>query len=153
MFDPHLGMAHLVGKSIALAAGFFAALSNLMVARAGRSNTSACVVFYFCFVSVFIHIPYFWQYGLIIPSGTFIWLAMIGAGLFASIGQLCMTKAYQLANIGKMTILGYFAPVFSLVWSVLFFHQVLTARSLIGCFIILVCGVFFSLLRNEKVVS
>ncbi len=153
LFDPHLGMVNLGGKSIALASGFFAALSSLMVARAGRSNTAVCVVFYFCFVSVFIHLPYFWWYGLIIPSGTYIWLAMIGAGVFASIGQLCLTKAYQLANVGKMTILGYLAPLFSLAWSVLLFHQMLTIRSLIGCSLVLVCGVFFSLLRKEKAVS
>ena len=153
LFDPHLGTAHLTGKAIALAAGFFAALSNLMVARAGRSNTSVCVVFYFCFVSVFIHVPYFWRYGLTIPSGTYIWLTMIGAGVFATIGQICMTKAYQLAKIGKMTILGYLSPVFSLIWSVLFFHQLLTVRSLIGCSIVLVCGIMFSLLKKEKIVS
>ena len=150
LFDPHLNFANWEGKSIALAAGFFAALSNLMVARAGRSNTPECVVFYFCFVSLFIHLPYFFFYGFILPSGLYMWLAMIGAGVFASIGQILITKAYQLTKAGMVTAVSYLGPVFSLLWSVLFFQQSFTERSLLGCFLILVCGTFLPFLKTKK---
>ena len=150
LFDPHLNFANWEGKSVALAAGFFAALSSLMVARAGRSNTPECVVFYFCFVSFFIHLPYFFVYGFVLPSGKLMWLAMIGAGVFASIGQILITKAYQLAKAGIVTAVSYLGPVFSLVWSVLFFEQSFTARSLIGCSLVLLCGTLLPFLKTKK---
>jgi len=148
LFDPNLGMENLYGKSIAVISGFFVALSNLMVAKAGKSNTPQTVVFYFCFVALFIHLGYFAFFDAVFPVGIKIWAVIAVVGLSATIGQVYMTKAYQYSQATMVSAVSYLGPVLTFGWSVAFFGQMITPKLLYGCGLILICGVFLPFLRK-----
>jgi len=150
LFDPSFSGGRTIGQIMALVSGVFAALSALMVAKSGKSNSYVTVVFYFCFVAVFVHLAYFAVAGdVVIPKGYLVWVAMIGVGIFSSAAQLLMTKAYQIAPASVVVAVGYSGPVLNTVWGIVLFGQMLTIRAMVGCFIILLCGVFLPFLKKE----
>ncbi len=138
------------GIGTAIGAGFFSALSNIMVAKSGKGNTPASVVFYFCFVSFFLHLGYFFWNGFVIPQGVVVWLTMILVGVSASAGQIYLTKAYQYAPSSLVTAVGYIGPVFTLAWSVIFFERCIDEKMLLGCGLILLCGIALPFFRNAR---
>ena len=150
LFNPHLQEGNWDGPTIALLGGFFAALSNVMVAKAGKRNSPECVVFYFCFVSVLIHLSFFYVFPASLPGeNLWLWLAMVGAGITAGTGQIYLTKAYQRAPAPVVTAVGYSEPVYNLGWSILFFGDLMTGRALIGCLLVLFFGILLPFLRNK----
>src|SRR5699024_12196891 len=85
------GSAGLIG----LAAGVLAATAMTAIRSMADTEPALRIVFYFCSLSVLITLGpaiVFWQ----TPTAT-TWLAMAGAGSFATLGQLTMTRAYTLA--------------------------------------------------------
>jgi S-adenosylmethionine uptake transporter len=138
------------GQIVALVSGFFAGLSAIMVAKAGERNTKETIVWYFCFVALFAHFGYFAVKGIIIPHGYAIWAVMIATGLFSSAAQLLMTKAYQIAPASVVVVVGNTGPVLNIFWGIVLFEQLLTGRALIGCSIILFCGILMPFLKGKK---
>jgi drug/metabolite transporter (DMT)-like permease len=121
-----------------------------MVARAGRSNSPETVIFYFCLVSVLLHLAYFAKLGLVWPKSPDVWILMVVGGISASIAQLFMTRAYQMAPAAQVSAVGYASPVFSLAWAVLFFDRIPDARGLLGCGMVLSCGVLLPFLTASS---
>ena len=75
---------------------------------------------------------------------------MIGTGIAASAAQIFLTKAYQNAPAAIVTAISYSAPVMSLGLSILFFGEILSTRSFIGCMVILCFGIFLPFLRGKS---
>ena len=150
LHDKSFGGASEYGQITALVSGFFAGLSALMISKVGDSNTKETIVWYFCFVALFAHLGYFSIKGVIIPHGYDVWTVMIATGLFSSVAQLCMTKAYQIAPATSVVVVGNTGPVLNLLWGIVLFGQLLTGKALIGCAIILFCGILLPFLRGKK---
>jgi drug/metabolite transporter (DMT)-like permease len=136
------------GRWIALLSGLWAALAYLMIARAGRSNSSNTVIFYLCAVGAAMHIFVFvagWAGHEILPvrwpvyPGSYALLA--GAGIMASIAQYFLTAAYQTAPAALNASVSYLTPVLNLGWSALAFSRPPDHRALAGAMLILLCGV------------
>lgn len=142
LVSPHSETADLWGRVMALLSGLFAAFAYLMVAKAGKSNSPSSVIFYFCFVSFFIHMIYFYQYDYQIPEDAQIWVLLIFTGCVGSGAQYFMTRAYQRSPAAQVTAVGYLQPVLSLAWSILFFNLVPDCLALLGAILILLFGVF-----------
>lgn len=147
MVGPANGHGDLPGRSMALLSGFLSALAYLMVAKAGRSNSPRCVIFYFCLVALMLHGAYFSVYGMTFPASAEIWYLLLVTGLFGTAAQFYMTRAYQLAPAALVSAVGYLAPVLSLVWGMLVFGQVPADAALIGSALILLFGVLLPFLR------
>lgn len=144
------GGAELVGRSVAVASGAFAGSAYMMISRAGRSNPPLTVVFYFCLVATIMHGIWFALDGFVWPSDTRSWFMLIAAGLFASVAQLFMTQAYQLAPAALVGAASYTTPVFNLLVGVLFFATIPDKDALIGSTIILFSGVALPFLRERS---
>jgi S-adenosylmethionine uptake transporter len=140
LLSPHWEGSDRVGPALALGSGWLAALAYLMVARSGRSNTPATVVFYFCLVGVMLHLTYFAWAEAYWPRGLEVWLWTAGSGLAATGAQLLMTRSYQYAPAALLSAVGYTSPVFSLGWSVSLFGQVPSTTAIFGCGLILLFG-------------
>ncbi|WP_235281895.1 DMT family transporter [Methyloterricola oryzae] len=143
--------ADLVGRALALGSGFLAALAYLMVARAGRSNPPQSVIFYFCIVAVALHLAYFAYAGFVLPDSADVWLIMLLGGISASGAQHYMTRAYQLAPAALVSAVGYLSPVLSLLWSILLFSRTPGSNALVGCGLVLLCGVVLPFLTARRV--
>lgn len=149
ILDPHMSHSR-EGEFMALFSSISAALAYLMVARSGRSNAPKTVVFYFCIVGVVVHLLYFLLFGFSVPSKWNSWMLLFFVGVLGSIGQLYMTKAHQIAPAAQKAAVSYIKPVFSLLISVALFSKVPTAKSLIGCVIILLFGVMLPFAKRNK---
>ena len=147
LIQPRFTDDHPYGRYLALIAGFLAALAYLMIARAGRSNSAASVVFYFCVVGMLVHgaamliLPVEWP----VKRASYGWL--LSAGLCASFAQEFLTRAYQMAPAALNAAVSYMIPVINMALSVLLFQLVPDTKAWIGAFIVLVAGVALPFLR------
>ncbi|MCU0735255.1 MAG: DMT family transporter [Methylotetracoccus sp.] len=150
LFHADLDAPDRVGRALALASGFLAALAYLMVARSGRSNSPRTIVFYFCLVGIVLHLGYFTQIGASWPHEREFWAWALGSGIMATGAQLYMTRAYQQAPAALLGAVGYTGPMFSLAWSIVLFGQVPDRTALIGCALILTGGIALPLLSSVR---
>jgi S-adenosylmethionine uptake transporter len=140
LLSPHWQTTDRLGPAMALGSGWLAALAYLMVARSGRSNTPATIVFYFCLMGIVLHVAYFSWIEARLPRGTWAWIWTAGSGVTATAAQLLMTRSYQYAPAAILSAVGYTSPVFSLGWSVSLFGQVPGPSAIAGCALVLACG-------------
>ncbi|MCS6891930.1 MAG: DMT family transporter [Rhodovarius sp.] len=61
--------------------------------------------------------------GWVAPSA-FEWLLLLGCGMIGSLGHLCLTRAYQLADISAAQPFKFLELVWASLWGFLFFAQV-----------------------------
>lgn len=147
LFKSDSSHGDLLGRAMALSAGFLAALAYLMVARAGRNNSTQTVVFYFCLVALLLHLGYFALHEYRLPAGLSVWGLLLFTGLTGSAAQYAMTRAYQAAPAAMVSAIGYLAPVLSLLWGVLLFSQTPSMAAITGSTLILLFGVLLPFLR------
>lgn len=140
------------GRLVALLSGVWAAIAYLMIARAGRSNSSNTVIFYLCAVGLALHLSIFAGNlaGIPAPDGSaeIVWPEhratygfLVGAGVMASVAQFFLTAAYQSAPAALNAAVSYLTPVLNLGWSVFAFGQHPDGLALAGALMVLVCGV------------
>ncbi len=141
LFEPRFGGDDFTGRAMALGCGLLAALAYLMVAKAGRSNSPETVIFYFCLVAVIVHLGYFWIFGFRQPASADVWILLLAGGISASVAQLYMTRAYQIAPAALVSAVSYLSPVLSLAFGVILFARTPDAKALAGCTLVLLFGV------------
>jgi len=150
LFEPRWGSHDWLGRAMALGSGFLAALAYLMVARSGRSNSPRTVIFYFCLVAMAIHLIYFALFGFTLAASPDAWTLLLVGGIAGSGAQLCMTQAYQMAPAALVSAVGYLSPVLSLAWGIVLFAKIPDQRALIGCGLVLFCGVILPFLTARS---
>lgn len=77
-------------------------------------------------------------------------LILILAGIFASLGQFCLTLAYKYAEAREISIFMYSSVIFSTFWSVLAFGVLPDKWSVLGYCIIFAASLFIYL-QNKRV--
>lgn len=150
LYQPSLGDDAFYGRSIALASGAFAGTAYMMIARAGRSNPPLTVVFYFCLVATLVHLGWFYMNGFVWPTNTKSWLLLIGSGIFASVAQIFMTKAYQIAPAAFISAVSYSTPIFNMLVSVFIFALIPNNQSLVGAAVVVLAGVALPYLQGRQ---
>ena len=83
-------------------------------------------------------------------------LALVGVGLSAFAGQLCLTKAYQILPAVRASALGYSAPLFGTIIDLALFAAVPTTSTLIGGALIVLSGLWWihpSIASTEEITS
>ena len=150
LFQPRLQAGDFLGRALGLGTGVLAALAYLMVAKAGRSNSTESVIFYFCLVGVLMHLGFFAFYGGLWPSSPDVWVLLLAGGASASVAQFYMTKAYQIAPAALVSAVAYLSPVSSLALGVALFARAPDAQGWLGCALVLVFGVMLPFLSVRK---
>jgi drug/metabolite transporter (DMT)-like permease len=137
-----------VGRIVALLSGVWAAFAYLMIARAGRSNSSNTVIFYLCVIGLAMHIMVFAAeffgnsgFKILWPQSSQTYGFLVGAGIMASVAQYFLTAAYQSAPAALNAAVSYVTPVLNLGWSVFAFGRHPDLSALAGAGLVLVCGV------------
>lgn len=148
LFKGDNGTHDVLGRAMALTAGFLAALAYIMVARAGRKNSTQAVIFYFCFVAILLHGGYFALYGYQLPMEAKVWGLLLLAGFTGSGSQYALTYAYQVAPAALVSAVGYLTPVLSLLWGAVLFEQIPNEAAIFGSALILLFGVLLPFLRR-----
>ncbi|GLD99289.1 hypothetical protein PINS_up008007 [Pythium insidiosum] len=78
----------------------------------------------------------FIQQTFVIHMPLSVWLAVLGTGVFGFLGQLFMTRGFQLENAGTASVMRYLDVVFVFIWDLTLLHERISAWSVLGAVII-----------------
>jgi drug/metabolite transporter (DMT)-like permease len=138
--QPHLGGSNLAAV-VALAGSFSTALAMIGLHRLQGIDTWAIVVHFsavalvLCLGAVFLFDRSdSWRELFAGPT----LLLLLGVGVAATLGQLCLTKAFSTGNPARVSVVGLSQVVFALLFDVLLWKQPLGPGKLLGLGLILV---------------
>ncbi|MCV2885938.1 DMT family transporter [Aestuariibacter sp. AA17] len=120
---------------LALICACLVAVNKCSIRKLSGTEPSARIVFYFSGIaSVVSFFPMLFDWT---PISTASWLALITMGLFATIGQLFMTKAFQLASPVKIGLLTYSSVIFAAILGYVFWQEPVSAGLILGTVLII----------------
>lgn len=138
-FNPDIPLKYFM---LALLSTFFSALAYNMVRKLKDSDHPIVVVFYFPLVALpFAGILSYFQW--VQPSWTE-FLILLGIGIATQIAQVNMTKAMQLEELGKVSIVRYLTMVYALFIGAIFFKETYNWITLVGMGLV-IAGVLLNL--------
>lgn len=130
------------GFNILLLVGLFSAIlvavTKTTIRYMSDTEPAVRIVFYFSLLTAIlsaIPVPFYWQ-----PLSAAIWLAFIGMGILAAVGQLAMTKAYALAPASDIGMWTYSSVVFAGLFGYLFWQEPVTMAWVGGVLLIFYAG-------------
>jgi drug/metabolite transporter (DMT)-like permease len=146
LLRPSLQQEQLLGALIGLASGLLAGVAYLNVTRLGELGEPEWrTVFYFSLIATLGGTPW------VLASDPFhafdVWgvTLLLGVGVFGAIAQLAMTRAYRYGKTMVSAALAYSTVIFSSLFGVLIWHELLSWLSWFGIALIVASGVLASL--------
>ena len=130
-----------------LASGFFAAIAYVTISYLGRFESPFTVIFHFTFWSAVLSTPLTLSH-FRVPFGSD-WTFLIGVGIFASLGQWGMTKAYFHGDASIISVFSSVTPLIAYLFGFLFWQEKLTPLANIGMFLIVIGSALLSV-RYQK---
>jgi len=132
----------LVGLGAAITAGLAYTIIRML---SGKEHPTT-IVFFFSAISVLVMLPLLIIY-YVQPSTTdFIYLIL--TGVFAAIGQYCLTYSYKFAKASEVSIYGYATVIFSAILAYILWHENLSFSSIVGILVVLTASYL-----NYKVIT
>ncbi len=133
-----------------LVSGMLSALSYLQVTALGRLGEPGYrTVFYFSVGGIAAG-----GLGMLLtgisPHTAFGLLTLLAVGVFATLAQILMTRAYAIGRTLVNASLQYLGIVFSFVFGVLLFDEPVTALAMVGMLLTISAGVAATLLRGRS---
>tara|TARA_R110000822_G_scaffold145876_1_gene284798 strand:+ start:7519 stop:8388 length:870 start_codon:yes stop_codon:yes gene_type:complete len=141
------GNINTIGLTLILTASVFSGMVYVVIRKIGVSDHPAVVVNYFMFVGTVIG-------GLLAitvwvrPIG-YEWMFLLLLGVFGFMGQIYMTKAFQIAKTNLVAPLKYIEVIFTISIGVLWFNESYTIYSFIGLFMIISALVLNTLVKKD----
>ncbi len=155
VLQPSFAQEQGLPASLGLISGVLSALAYLQVAALARAGEpEPRTVFYFCVGCALGGAAVMGGTGLSPwPSGwAGLWLLPVG--LFAALGQLCMTRAYASASNARGTLvvanLQYSGLIFASAYSLFLFQDHITVMGWLGMALVAVSGIGATVLRNRQ---
>lgn len=143
------GVTWSIGAWVALGAACASALAHILVRRLNATEYPLVIVFNFtaltCFLAGVWSLPY-----LVMPSSRQ-WLFLMGVAVFASLGQLCMTLAYQHDRAPAVASASYTSVVLAVFYGYFFWDEMPNLLTWLGGGLIVLGGVL--LLKSRMRVS
>jgi len=139
-----LSAAALVG----LVSAVFAAMAMVSIRDLSKTEPTRRIVFYFSVTATLISaIPmlWYWQTPELKPL-----LAMIFAGLAATLGQLLLTHGYSLAPAARVSPYSYNTIIFAAIYGWIFWSETLDMLTLFGELLIICAGIITLLSRPTR---
>lgn len=127
-----------IAALVGLGAAFLASFAKVTIRRMSATESSARIVFYFSTVGTLVTIipaAINWE-----TPGNELWLWIIALGIFGTIGQLLMTRAYQVAKPGQIGPYVYSSVVYASLIGWFIWGELMALTSLVGCILIIGAG-------------
>lgn len=126
----------------ALAAAVLSAGAHTCVRRLGRSDDPRVVVVWFqlgaCAASLVIFVAIHGRLPGVPPES--VWLSLAGVGIFATVGQVLMTYAYQAEKAPTIAAASYAAPAFGIAIDLVAFGALPSGYAIIGGVLVVLSG-------------
>ncbi|OQR83657.1 Drug/Metabolite Transporter (DMT) Superfamily [Achlya hypogyna] len=74
-----------------------------------------------------------------------VWAAAVATGVLGFVGQLFMTKGFQLENVGIASVMRYLDIVFVFIWDITLLREAINLWSVLGAVIICSCAIVIAL--------
>jgi S-adenosylmethionine uptake transporter len=151
MLRPSFNPDQMLGALVGLFSGIFAAFAYLQVAALSRAGEpESRTVFYFSIGAVLAG-----ALGMLL-TGVSAWhwpsaLWLLPIGLFAVLGQLCMTRAYSRGATMVVANLQYSGIVFAGIYSLTLFGDQLPLMGWLGMGLIIFSGITATVLRARAI--
>jgi drug/metabolite transporter (DMT)-like permease len=135
------------GLFIILLAAVFSGLVYIVISKIGTSEHPVVVVNYFMMIATIA--------GGILSINNWIhpvgieWVLLLSLGIYGYIGQLYMTKAFQIAKANQVAPFKYIEVVFTLLLGVFFFAEIYSIWSIIGI-VLIVSALILNVLYSQK---
>lgn len=124
---------------VGIAAAFMASLAKVTIRHMGNTESSVRIVFYFGLItSILSSIPLLWSWKT--PS-THHWPWILLLGFIATLGQLCLTRAYRIANPGKIGPYVYSSVLYGAALGWFFWGEILVMTTIVGSLLIIGAGI------------
>ncbi|WP_262509676.1 DMT family transporter [Arenibacter hampyeongensis] len=141
------GNINTTGLTLILTASVFSGMVYVVIRKIGVSDHPAVVVNYFMFVGTAIG-------GLLAIT---VWVQPIGyewaflflLGIFGFMGQIYMTKAFQIAKTNLVAPLKYIEVIFTISIGVFWFNEAYSIYSFIGLFMIISALILNTLVKKD----
>lgn len=143
-FDPEMPLLYFV---LAILSAFISALAYNMVRKLKDSDHPLVVVFYFPLVAM--PVAGLMTYFVWVQPEPIEWLILIGIGIATQIAQVNMTKALQMEEVGKVSIVRYLTIVYAIIIGYVFFKDDYGWITLLGISFV-VFGVLLNLWYTQQ---
>ncbi|KAF1331252.1 Drug/metabolite transporter, partial [Globisporangium splendens] len=78
------------------------------------------------------------QRKFVIEMSLDVWLAVLGTGFLGFVGQLFLTRGFQLESAGTASVMRYLDVVFVFIWDITLLHERINEWSAVGA--VIICG-------------
>ena len=134
---PGAGALWNAAGAVGAFSGLCAAAAMVTIRRIADTEPAPRIVFYFSALSTLISsVPLAWAWQTPAPP---VLALLIGIGLFATAGQLCLTRAYALAPAARIGAFTYVAVVFGGLIGWTLWGERPDAQSLLGMVLVIGC--------------
>jgi len=154
MQQPYLVEGNL-GTLAAVTGSVTSAVALIGLHRLGHIAPNA-IVFHFSAVSVLVVLATMF----VVPPEqalalqlTAVWPApayLLGVGIFATLGQLLLTRAFAAGAPARISVIGLTQVGFAMIFDVMFWNRELQIHSLLGMFLVIVPTVWLMLHRDSR---
>jgi drug/metabolite transporter (DMT)-like permease len=126
--------------------GIFAATAMVSIRRMSDTEPTTRIVFYYSVIcSLVSAVPMLWRWQ---TPRMEVLLLMLGAGIFATNGQLLMTRAYAHAPAARVGPFMYLTVVFAGLFGWFLWQEIPGGLSLLGMLLVIIAGILA--LRGRK---
>ena len=146
-FDPRVS---LLGLSVILFSALLSGVVFNLIRKIGQGDHTLIIVNYFMFIAMMVGLI-FSIFNWVQPQPHEL-LILLSLGIFGFVGQVFMTKAYQIASIGTVAPFKYLESVFALLVGWVWFGEKYSLFALLGIVLILagmILNVFVKNLDKE----
>ena len=131
---------------IALSAAMFAGISYAIIGSLKGKESNALIIFYFSLFSCLFSL--FFIKSFVLPS-LFEILILLLIGIFAGFGQFFLTVAYKKASVSAVSIYNYTGVIFSYIFSVFMFKEIVDIYSIIGMILTIFAALLVYYYKNK----
>ena len=123
---------------VALLSAVLVAVTKTTIRYMSDTEPAVRIVFYFSLLTAVlsaIPVPFYWQ-----PLTNEVWLAFVGMGILAAVGQLAMTRAYAIAPASDIGMWTYSSVIFAGLFGYVFWQEPVTMAWFAGVLVIFYAG-------------
>jgi len=138
------GFAFTIGayEVLSVAGAMLGGYAVILVKKLRATETSSSIFLAQCVVGLMIVAVPSFSPGQVMDVPPAALIIMIGAGIFATMGQLFLTEGYHYVTVGTGAVFSMLGPVFNFMFGFLFFSETLTRTGAAGAVItLLACAV------------
>ena len=131
---------------LVLTSAFFVGIVYILLSYLGKREHYLTIINYFMMTSIFVSLVFCSNWRIPYSSE---WVSVIGIGIFGLIGQVFMTRAFQLEETSLLAPFKYMELVYALILGFFFFGETYSFLAFSGILLIIV-GMLLNIWAKQK---